>query len=481
MKKTIIFLLLLSIASQLSAQGKLKKIYYLRPSYKKVSAFDKSSGLLIFKETWDTLTGLTALRKSYYRGESFTYDFGDKKINTVSKNFYYSPNGQLFYFENCKKETQKDGNGNIIFESVENFNTDDFKLNGLKNNYAYYNKANLGEVKKLKFDKSLNDYNLVFFQNYNYQNDCITGSNVFIDKGSFQPYLSENYTYLDDQCHLLEYKKTQKQTTIIEKVNFSYKNNFKDVFTRNIYPTIDCRYGLLDSMHTTANDLNQIILSEKWAGQTYQKQEFFYTPTGKLEKTNNQYKEDSTFANSTIFYYYDKNDSLVLQKRYGLNNGKIDSTRTYIFQENTFQYDNQNRLTLKKYTSEQKIDSIVTFRYNCKGFLEKKTIAYDAQKVFSVEKYEYFDDPCNTATLSANEVLLYPNPSNSLLNIRTNENEKPFQIKLFNSLGKEILMQKIENYDIDIQLNINELMRGMYFLEVYFTQNDKIVKPFIKN
>ncbi len=98
-----------------------------------------------------------------------------------------------------------------------------------------------------------------------------------------------------------------------------------------------------------------------------------------------------------------------------------------------------------------------------------------------VEKYEYFENPCDATTLPINEVVLYPNPTNNILNIRTNENEKPTQIKLYYSLGKEVLSQTIDNFDIDIQLNVNGLMRGMYFLEMLFPQNDKIVKSFIKN
>ena len=72
----------------------------------------------------------------------------------------------------------------------------------------------------------------------------------------------------------------------------------------------------------------------------------------------------------------------------------------------------------------------------------------------------------NTVNLSVN-VLVYPNPSNNLLTIKT-ENVEAKTIQLLTNTGKNIITQvKInEVNDSEIQLNLSDLTAGIYFVKV---------------
>lgn len=67
---------------------------------------------------------------------------------------------------------------------------------------------------------------------------------------------------------------------------------------------------------------------------------------------------------------------------------------------------------------------------------------------------------------------LYPNPTNSVLNIESNVIVK--QVRIVNVLGKEIL--KITNKTIDV----SQLSQGVYLIEIKGNNNQTIIKRFIK-
>jgi hypothetical protein len=59
--------------------------------------------------------------------------------------------------------------------------------------------------------------------------------------------------------------------------------------------------------------------------------------------------------------------------------------------------------------------------------------------------------------------VIHPNPSNGIVNINFNvEGQK--QVKLFNSLGSLILTENSASNNL--QLNISNQAKGMYFVEV---------------
>jgi hypothetical protein len=85
----------------------------------------------------------------------------------------------------------------------------------------------------------------------------------------------------------------------------------------------------------------------------------------------------------------------------------------------------------------------------------------------------------DTITLSAssfsleeNNIRVYPNPTDTVLNVASNE--AIIQIRIFNVLGKEIL--KTTSKVIDV----SQLNQGIYLIEIEEDNNQTIIKRFVK-
>lgn len=88
------------------------------------------------------------------------------------------------------------------------------------------------------------------------------------------------------------------------------------------------------------------------------------------------------------------------------------------------------------------------------------------------------DDIPNTLNtdefISATEVIVYPNPANDFIHIKTRDYQSTFLIKIYNSLGALIS----QHYN-SITLDVRELPSGMYIMTADF-EDKQIVKRFIK-
>ncbi|PLX19085.1 MAG: hypothetical protein C0599_11370 [Salinivirgaceae bacterium] len=77
------------------------------------------------------------------------------------------------------------------------------------------------------------------------------------------------------------------------------------------------------------------------------------------------------------------------------------------------------------------------------------------------------------STMQSNEITIYPNPANSFLYINI-KNKAPNDIQIFDPVGNSL---KVESTKLNgsIEININELIPGFYFIKV-----DGVIKSFIK-
>jgi hypothetical protein len=75
------------------------------------------------------------------------------------------------------------------------------------------------------------------------------------------------------------------------------------------------------------------------------------------------------------------------------------------------------------------------------------------------------------------ELYIYPNPTHDLLRIRASS--KIESVKLYNTLGAEI--QAFENISSrDFQFNLRKQAAGMYWLEIEFTNESRMLRKFVK-
>lgn len=76
------------------------------------------------------------------------------------------------------------------------------------------------------------------------------------------------------------------------------------------------------------------------------------------------------------------------------------------------------------------------------------------------------------------ELSIYPNPTTSVLNIKTTENNLPDNYAIYNMLGQVVRTAKISGVS-DLQISTSEISNGMYFIKIS-KDNATLTLPFIK-
>ena len=93
---------------------------------------------------------------------------------------------------------------------------------------------------------------------------------------------------------------------------------------------------------------------------------------------------------------------------------------------------------------------------------------------------------CNLTSIddnNKNEIYLniYPNPSHDFLNINWNKPTKSTTIKIINTLGKEVMSTHIEEETYYTSLSIQNLKRGIYFVEINDTEGVVLTTKVVLN
>jgi hypothetical protein len=92
---------------------------------------------------------------------------------------------------------------------------------------------------------------------------------------------------------------------------------------------------------------------------------------------------------------------------------------------------------------------------------------YINQEAASVDVYDF-----------ENQISIYPNPANNVLNIKVSDNNIPDSYKIYNMLGQLIKAVEI-NATPDLTINTSAFSNGMYFIKIA-KDNNSISIPFIK-
>lgn len=85
-----------------------------------------------------------------------------------------------------------------------------------------------------------------------------------------------------------------------------------------------------------------------------------------------------------------------------------------------------------------------------------------------------FDEDIN------NQISVYPNPSYKYLNIKTNESIDINRIEIFNVSGQKIISKLYKVFNSNIQIDIDDLKVGTYFLKIFDSENDFTTSKFLK-
>lgn len=186
---------------------------------------------------------------------------------------------------------------------------------------------------------------------------------------------------------------------------------------------------------------------------------------GEIEQ---QYYFDMVF--NTGYYMYDKNN-LINIKTIG---GYIDNVLTYRWVRSTIEKFNLDLSYLIKdiIPNDEDNDGIDDSIDQCRNTVEGEVVnqygCSDSQTL-SVANYDSFDS----------EVNLYPNPSTGSVYLESLDINKIKSIRIFDSLGKEILsfnnIQKIMNSDIDL----SQLSSGVYYIKIFYENRTYSTKKLI--
>ncbi len=79
-----------------------------------------------------------------------------------------------------------------------------------------------------------------------------------------------------------------------------------------------------------------------------------------------------------------------------------------------------------------------------------------------------------------NQISVYPNPSNKYLNIKANESIDINRIEIFNVSGQKIISKSYKVFKSNIQIDIDDLKTGTYFLKIFDSKNDFTTAKFLK-
>ncbi len=135
--------------------------------------------------------------------------------------------------------------------------------------------------------------------------------------------------------------------------------------------------------------------------------------------------------------------------------------------------------TLAESNFNAKIDADVCSEGISARFSKTKigTYAGPLPAVIGVVSSDFKDD----LTSNANELYLFPNPSNGHYTVTF---EDPTisckEIRVFNSLGQQVLLKKVADPTIETLLDISSQPANIYYASFYFTNGEVITKKLIK-
>ncbi len=128
------------------------------------------------------------------------------------------------------------------------------------------------------------------------------------------------------------------------------------------------------------------------------------------------------------------------------------------------------------------IDDLSRFDYSNVKY--KYTMIIGNDTTYCIDSSEfYLFIPCNSDTISSNQVAIYPNPASTEINISIKNNTNAvYKIIVVNETGQSVYSSE-SNHKKGSEIkkiNISSLSKGIYFLTVYINGMKSITEKFIK-
>ena len=98
---------------------------------------------------------------------------------------------------------------------------------------------------------------------------------------------------------------------------------------------------------------------------------------------------------------------------------------------------------------------------------------------FGVQNLNFSNLQTNTLDIELNSITLYPNPATKSITLLTNKAISIDTISIYNAIGQLIVETPINNFIPSFVMDISNLSKGIYFIEISNAKN-KITKKFVK-
>jgi len=430
-----------------------------------------SLSLLCFSQTNFQRTSLSQKKEKPH----FFINPGDIKINKVDniKSGYFnllksivSPSYDIEFTYGSKVDQF---NSTYLYSTSEIYTDYSDNTNNYKADYTYDTNDNLKKI-SLNIWRN-NDWKLVCYEEYGQDsigrkiNTMVSDSeNGFIVRSKGYYTYSQNIgEYLQtinignnifDTLYKIEYYHNNTNSKIDSCIESDYNNGEWGYAYKNDF--------IYDEVGVRLNIITYSFNQGQWINDS--KYEWVYN------HETHSYGVDNTL--------YMENDIRVMQRNYYLTDNSNNWTSQAISRYN-ISYDTSSNANYPIYPTIsvffegwEKWFDIINTQYPIakdERWRENNNTGMLSYVETSTYNYEEVVLGINNIEKQNENISVYPNPTNNILNIEVQENSKPLQVTLYNTLGKEVMRTNLSSS----QINIANLPQGLYLLNI--SSNGKIL------
>jgi len=390
---------------------------------------------------------------------------------------------QMYRFDKVTDiEYNADG---LILSSIEN------SVSGLRES-TIYTYDNLGYLIKKEENRSCFNSTGMSTIQIDYENDEL--GRVIFERQTYWSCEQEeshigviNYAYSSSGCLLdyrpnlvdatlgkrrFEYERTEDCLILSETISYLISNTVDEYeFTTKTTHAYDDEKRIIETGFFDWSDAqNDFVLETK--------EKFSYAEHADWIK-----KETYDEANTLIFQEFKEYDEGLRL----INHVRENFTSVPVFEtiyESETTYDENDFLISQDFTEYREDGnrtSSATYENFCNGLVYKfeRENNYSSRKFLRVtDEYDIIED-CDTENYEI-EMLIFPNPSEGFFSVQSNLLELPNnKVELYDVTGRLLFSQKSDSATHQVTIQLNDLVKGIYFLHVSGGELDTVEKIFV--
>lgn len=374
--------------------------------------------------------------------------------------FKYDDNGRLYYF---LEELNNYGNVmNNVTDSIYYFDNKTIYVNKvwevdhwMNNRRKVINTNNLNlpiSTYKYYWDVNNKDWG------ENYKDTCIYNSNNLLEENIVKTkFFNEDILYKNVYTYNSNLKLTNKLYQVFDSTSLSWKNDSLYVYTYD-------NYGNNDTIYT------KYYKNDIWVDTIIEVYTYFDNNSLKSNKHIVVDKDGNQDNIYSYYYDYDINNNIILKQKEYHNIESNEKQEWFYDSNNNCIKNTTSKLKDGEWVTTYKRDGIELYYNNMQSMMLLFYIkCYSLSWVTA--SYKQVDNFVNKINNNNNNSFLcYPNPTNNILNIKTN-NINYKTIEIYNINGSLIYTNNMSN-----SIDISNLNKGIYFIRLSGDKKSEVQK-----